>query len=50
MRKEFSGPILVEMDDDFERYIESLLDAGADGIIADTIKITNKGKYKENMR
>lgn len=46
MRKEFSGPILVEIDDDFERYIESLLDAGADGIIADTVKITNKGRYQ----
>jgi hypothetical protein len=46
MRKEFSGPILVEIDDDFERYIESLLDAGADGIIADTVKITNKERYQ----
>ena len=46
MRKEFNGPILVEIDDSFERYIEPLLDAGADGIIADTIKITNKSKYK----
>ncbi len=46
MRKEFSGPILVEIDDDFERYIGSLLDAGADGIIADTVKITNKERYQ----
>ena len=46
MRKEFNGPILVEIDDDFERYIKPILDAGADGIIADTIKITNKGRYK----
>jgi hypothetical protein len=46
MRKEFSGPIFVEIDDDFERYIGSLLDAGADGIIADTVKITNKERYQ----
>ncbi len=47
MRKEFDGPILVEVDDSFERYLEPLLDAGADGIIANTIKIINKSKYKE---
>jgi len=47
IRKEFDGPILVEVDDSFERYLEPLLDAGADGIIANTIKIINKSKYKE---
>ena len=47
IRKEFKGPILVEIDDTFDRYIESILDIGADGIVADTIKITNQqGKYK----
>ncbi len=46
MRKAFSGPILVEIDDDFVTYIEFVLGAGADGIVADTIKITNKGKYR----
>lgn len=46
IRKEFSGPILVEIDDAFEKYIGPVLDAGADGIIADTIKITNKERYK----
>lgn len=47
IRKEFDGPILVEVDNSFERYLEPLLDAGADGIIANTIKIINKSKDKE---
>jgi hypothetical protein len=47
MRKEFDGPILVEVDDSFERYLEPLLDAGADGIIANTIKMLNKSIYHE---
>jgi hypothetical protein len=46
IRKEFNGPILIEIDDAFERYIEPILDAGADGIIADTIKRTNKERYQ----
>ena len=46
IRKEFSGPILVEVDHAFEKYLGSMLDMGADGIIADTIKITNKEKYR----
>ena len=47
MRKEFDGPILVEVDNTFEKYLELLLDAGADGIIANTIKIMNKSKNTE---
>ena len=47
IRKEFDGPILVEVDSSFERYLGALLDAGADGIIANTIKIINKSKDKE---
>ncbi|TVP40406.1 hypothetical protein [Candidatus Nitrosocosmicus arcticus] len=47
IRKKFDGPILVEVDDSFERYLEPVLNAGADGIIANTIKIVNKSKYKE---
>ncbi len=47
IRKEFDGPILVEVDNSFERYLEPLLDAGADGIIANTIKLTNNSKDKE---
>jgi hypothetical protein len=47
IRKEFKGPILVEIDGTDDRYIKSILDIGADGIVADTIKITNQqGKYK----
>jgi hypothetical protein len=50
MRKEFKGPIFVEIDDKFDSYIKSILDVGADGIVVDTIKITNqqeryKGKH-----
>ena len=30
-----------------KNFLGPLLDAGADGIIANTIKITNKSKYKE---
>ena len=47
IRKEFDGPILVEVDSSFEKYLGALLDAGADGIIANTIKIINKSKNKE---
>ena len=47
IRKEFDGPILVEVDNSFQRYIEPLLDAGADGIIANTIKIISKSKDNE---
>ena len=47
VRKEFDGPILVELDNSFEKYLGPLLDAGADGIIANTIKIKNKSKFKE---
>ncbi len=47
LRKEFDGPILVEVDNSFQRYIEPLLNAGADGIIANTIKIISKSKDNE---
>ncbi len=47
MRKEFDGPILVEVDNTFEKYLGPLLDAGADGIIANTIKIINNSKNRE---
>jgi len=46
LRKKFNGPILVEINDEFDKSIKSILDEGADGIVADTVKITNKGKYK----
>jgi len=46
IRKKFNGPILIEIDDVCEKDIGSILDAGSDGIIADTIKITNREKYK----
>jgi hypothetical protein len=47
IRKEFKGPILVEIDNAFDKYIKSILDVGADGIVVDTIRITNQqGKYK----
>ena len=47
IRKEFNGPILVEIDETFDRCIKSILDLGADGIVVDTVKITNQqGKYK----
>jgi hypothetical protein len=47
IRKEYDGPILVEVNNSFEKYIEPLLEAGVDGIIANTIKITNNSKYQE---
>jgi hypothetical protein len=47
IRKEFNGPILVEVGSSFEKYLGALLDAGADGIIANTIKIINESKNKE---
>jgi len=47
IRKEFDGPILVEVDNSFEKYLGALLDAGADGIIANTVKIINNSKDKE---
>jgi hypothetical protein len=46
-RKKFDGPILVEVDSSYESYLELVLDAGADGVIANTVKITNKSNYKE---
>ena len=47
VREKFHGPILVEIEDTSDSYIKSILDLGADGVIADTIKITNQQeKYK----
>lgn len=46
IKKEFPGPVLVEVDDSFESVIPPILNMNADGIIIDTIKITNKEKYK----
>ena len=38
IRKEFDGPILIEISDDaFREHTGQLLDAGADGIIIDTV-------------
>ncbi len=42
------GQYLLRSMISYERYLEPLLDAGADGIVANTIKITNKAKYKGN--
>ena len=45
IRKEFEGPILIEITDDaFRDHTGQLLDAGADGIVIDTVKIKIKGK------
>ena len=46
IKKEFPGPVLVEVDESFESVIHPILNMNADGIIIDTIKITNKEKYK----
>jgi hypothetical protein len=43
-RKEFDGPILVDVSDVFPLYIKTILDEGADGIIVDTEKVTKKNE------
>ncbi|HEX7141754.1 MAG TPA: glutamate synthase-related protein, partial [Nitrososphaeraceae archaeon] len=41
-RKEFDGPILVDVSDVFPLYIKTILEEGADGIIVDTEKVTKQ--------
>ena len=43
-RKEFDGPILVDVSDVFPLHIKTILDEGADGIIVDTEKVTKKNE------
>ncbi|MGZ8890917.1 MAG: glutamate synthase-related protein [Nitrososphaeraceae archaeon] len=43
-RKEFDGPILVDVSDVFPLYIKTILEEGADGIIVDTEKVTKKNE------
>jgi hypothetical protein len=45
-RKEFDGPILVDVSEVFPLYIKTILDEGADGIIIDTNKVTKKERYQ----
>ena len=44
-RKEFDGPILVDVSEIFPLYIKTILDEGADGIIIDTNKVTKNEIY-----
>lgn len=47
LRKEFDGPILVDVSDVFPLYFNSILDSKADGIMVDTEKVTkNNERYK----
>jgi len=46
IRTEFGGPILVEVDDAFAGYSGELMDVGADGFLADTVKMTKGDRYK----
>ena len=43
-RKEFDGPILVDVSGVFPLHIKTILDEGADGIIVDTEKVTKKNE------
>ena len=45
-RKEFDGPILVDISEVFPLYTKTILEEGADGIIVDTDKVTKKERYK----
>ena len=45
VRKEFLGPIIVEVNENFSDYIYKLLEFGVDGILINTEKITNGEKY-----
>jgi hypothetical protein len=45
-RKEFDGPILVDVSEVFPLYIKTILEEGADGIIIDTNKVTKKERYQ----
>jgi hypothetical protein len=44
-RKEFDGPILVDVSKVFPFYIKTILEQGADGIIVDTDKVTKNERY-----
>ncbi len=44
-RKEFDGPILVDVSKVFPFYIKTILEEGADGIIVDTDKVTKNERY-----
>ena len=46
IRKEFDGPILVEVDEYFTYYTAKLLELGADGILVNTDNIAKSEKYK----
>jgi hypothetical protein len=43
-RKEFDGPILVDVSGVFPLHIKTILDEGSDGIIVDTEKVTKKNE------
>ena len=45
-RKEFDGPILVDVSEIFPFHIKTILREGADGIIVDTEKVTKNERYK----
>ena len=45
IRKEFDGPVLVEVDEDFSFYTAKLLELGVDGILVNTDNITKSEKY-----
>ncbi len=45
-RKEFDGPLLVDVSEVFPLYIKTILEEGADGIIVDTDKVTKNERYK----
>jgi hypothetical protein len=45
-RKEFDGPILVDVSEVFPLYTKTILEEGADGIIVDTDKVTKNERYK----
>jgi hypothetical protein len=40
IRNKFAGPIIIEVDEGFCDYADRLLDAGADGLLVDGVKIT----------
>lgn len=45
IKKEFFGPIIVEVDQNFSDYLYQLLESGVDGILTNTKKITKNTKY-----
>ena len=47
VRKEFCGPIIMEVDENFSDYAHRLLESGVDGILVNTEKITKSKKYSE---